>query len=347
MATITLVDRAAPTSVNTTSSPQADAKARAISMLLGNNNTQNGVQNQQLNQSKISQEEIFSASPAREETRQLDNTETEDTTSTEEVTPPKQELLSTQHAILARKEKAFRAKVVAQEQTIRAREAQLLAKESEISSKSTQDLSNYISKDKLKQNAYSVLEELGISYDDISQQALSAQTPEAQSMQRMRDELKEELRQVREEQANARKTFETQQTESYKQAINQIKTEVTELVNADPNFETIKATRSVNDVVDLIERTFKEDGTLLTVEQAAQAIEDYLVEEVEKISKIKKIQDRLKPAQQVAKQYAQNTQRQQQAGDNQIKTLTNSMTNTKPLSARERAIMAMKGQLNK
>lgn len=335
-----------------------DARSRAIAMLSGGspNNSQAAVPNQ----NSISIESLSAASPQALktdpqalQTTQIsgNNDSTEGSTpSTEATTAPKEEPpLSTQYAVLARKEKALRQKVVAQEQQLKSREAALQAKEAELQAKSTQDFSNYISKDKLKQNAFSVLSELGVNYDQISQQALAAQSPEYQTIQQLKQEMSEELQKVREEQANSRKAYAQQQAESYQQALRQIRNEASELVKSDPSFETIRETRSVNDVVTLIERTFKEQGTLLTVEQAAGLVEDQLIEEAMKISSIKKIQDRLKSASKpVAQQSAPQAQapKTTEAAAQKLTTLTNNMTSTKQLSAKERAILAFKGQLS-
>ena len=335
MAQITFVDKPSATPIGQPS-PQSDARARAIATLTGN--IPQGSQG--INQNSISVEETGALKQSTAPVEQPDTTE---------ATPPttKEEPLSTQHAILARKEKALRAKVIAQEQSLKAREAALAAREAEINAKANQDLSNYIPKDKLKQNAYSVLSELGVSPDTYAQQALMAQSPESQYIQQMRTELEAELQKVREEQANTRKAYEEQQAQSYQQALNQIRTEARQLVNSDPSYETIKATGTVNDVVDLIERTFKKNGNLLTVEQAAQAVEDHLIEEAIKMTRIKKIQDRLKPTTPVAAQQPAKAQTPQPQASNQMKTLTNAVGSTRPLTAKERALLAFRGELNK
>jgi hypothetical protein len=155
----------------------------------------------------------------------------------------------------------------------------------------------------------------------------------------MREEMQEELRKVREEQANSRKSIEQQQAQAYQQALSQIRAETKNLVNSDPSFEAIKATGSVNDVVELIERTFNEDGKLLTVEEAASAVEEYLTEEATRLSKIGKIQKRLQAAQQ------SNSAKKPVQEQPQLKTLTNGVGAQKPLNARERALLAFKGEL--
>lgn len=335
MAQITYVDKPAP--AQTSQNQAQDSKARAIAMLTGNTQQGQAQPSQVADQNNISPEEASALKT--KPTGQSDKEEVTQTASEEEAP------ISTQYAVLARKEKALRAKVVAQEASIKQREAALTARETEIQSKSSTDLKNYISIDKLKQNALSVLAEHGIDYDQISQQALELQSPEAQAYRRYKQEMDVELQKVREEQATTRKSYDEQQAQAYQQAISQIRTEAKQLVYTDPSFDTIKETGSVNDIVELIERTFNEDGTLLTVQEAAQAVEDHLVEEAMKISSLRKIQERLKQAQQSTKSEVSPQQVNGNTQQNQMKTLTNAVGSTRPLTAKERALLAFKGEL--
>jgi hypothetical protein len=99
--------------------------------------------------------------------------------------------------------------------------------------------------------------------------------------------------------------------------------------------------------VDLIEKTFKEDGILLSVEEAAKEVEDELVSQLSKYAqKIKKLQQKFAPQSKAAPQQPVNNKtagQQQQPG----KTLTNSMGASRPLSTRERAILAFENKLSK
>ncbi len=115
------------------------------------------------------------------------------------------------------------------------------------------------------------------------------------------------------------------------------------MVNSDPQFETIKATESVQDVVELIESTFHEGldddhpkGTVLTVEEAAQIVEDYLADEAEKLARLSKIQKRLAPKEQTPPKQDSSVQPQRQP------TLTNGMTGApkREYSQRQRAMFA-------
>jgi len=110
----------------------------------------------------------------------------------------------------------------------------------------------------------------------------------------------------------------------------------------DEQYELIAATGSIDDVVELIERTFTEEGRLVPVEEAAQAIEDYLAEEAYKLSKLKKIQQKLAPSAQAKPEQKQTEQPKQP--QTQMKTLTNAVGTQRQLSARERAIAAFEGK---
>lgn len=307
----------------TPSNEAQSARDRAITALMGNAPA--------VDQNALQPEEIRGVLGKNDTVEESSKDSSEATQSTSSETSTKEEPLSSQYAVLARKEKALRAKAAQQEQAFKAREASLAARESEVANKASFDPSKYISLDDLKSNAYSTLAKLGISYDEISEQAIAAQSPEAQAYSRMRSEIQEELRALREEQDRTRKQIENSQTQAYQQALKQISFEVSELVNKDPNFETVKHANATQDVVELIERTFQEEGKLLTVEEATQAVEDYLVDEALKMSNIKKVKDRLSQV---------NTTKQ-----SQMKTLTNSLGAQKPLSARERALLAFKGEL--
>lgn len=257
-------------------------------------------------------------------------------------------LMSSKYAALARREKALRAQAFKQEQALKAREAALAAKEAELASKApTQaDYSNYISKDQLKQNALQALADANVSYEELTQQILNQGSidPRAQAALTALEAKIAKLEAAAEE---AKKQSETAQQEQYKSALRQIETDVKRLVATDSSFEMIKATRSEKDVVELIESHFKEHGELLTNEEAAQQVEDYLVEEAERLAKIDKIKKRLMPA---ASTQAKTTPVQQPSEkpkqtQPQMKTLTNSNSTSRQLSARERAVLAFRGEL--
>lgn len=329
---------------NSQPSGEQQARERAMQAFL---NTQGQAQ---VNQNNVSVEEL----PVAQEAGQNDNimeqiqevkAEQKPELDPKEVKEVKVEELdpaSKQYAALAKREKALRAKFQQQEQTFRDREAQLADRESKLNAKDSEYKSGYISKQRLQQDALSVLSEIGVSYEDLTNQILNS-TPRDPRIAAEMETLKAEIQSLRQESETAKTQSQSDQQKAYNSAIHQIKTDVTKLVSTDSNFETIRATNSVDDVVDLIEQTWKEDGVLLSNEEAAQQVEDYLLEEALKLTQIDKIKKRLAP---VASTSEPATK--QQAADQkqpQMKTLTNTVSSSRPISARERAIMAFNGTL--
>ncbi len=245
------------------------------------------------------------------------------------------------------------AQLARQEKALRARDAQIKAKEADfdkrvaeaVKAKEAELQGKYVPKDRLTKETLQVLQEAGIDYDTLTQQALGE--PADPRDVRIAS-LEEKLEQALEKISGIDKTYQDDKNQSYQQAKTQIKNNVTQLVSKDPNYEMITATDSIGDVVELIETTFHEGldedhpaGTLLTVEEAAQIVEDYLVAEGEKLARLKKIQNRLAPPVQDKKDLAPPKQDSSVQPQRQP-TLTNGMTGAakKEYSARQRALFA-------
>lgn len=266
------------------------------------------------------------------------NSNIEQLSSETEATPKAaEEPLSSQYAILARKEKAIRAdrqKFLAEKQAF-----EKIRDEASKTKAPAFDESKYISRDKFLEDTTGTLTELGLSYDDLTQKYLNGPSPEQLQQQSYIKKLEARLAQIEEKQQETVKTFEQRDLEAKNQTVSQLRNETKRLVESNEAFETIKETNSVNDVVELIERTFAEDGYIMSVEEAAQAVEDHLVEEAMKLTRIKKIQQKLQSANSAVTKQTDAPKQQQ------IKTLTNSMGTSRQLSARERAHLAFKGEL--
>ncbi len=246
--------------------------------------------------------------------------------------PAQEGNLSRNIAALARREK---------EQRRQAEEfkKERLAWESEKSKYET----DYIPKSKFTSDPLATLEEAGVDYDQLTNLKLAQGSPELQYIQK----LEKKLEALESKQNAASKGFEEQQTQQYQQALRQIGEDVKSLVSQGDDFEGIKATGSEQDVVDEIERVFKEEGRLLTIEEAALKIENYIIEESYKLAQLKKVQGRLTP--QVTEDETQKATPQQKTNQG-IKTLTNAVSaasnqSLSPRDRRERAIAAFKGQL--
>lgn len=330
------------------SPPSTAAKERAIAAFMQPNTPaqQHPVQNP----TQISPEEsvglnrsITNEGPA--DSRQKFTNESPTQESPKADTTVTDEQISSKYAVLARKEKQLRLR----DQQLRQKEVQIKAQEEArleaLKPKApTFDESKYVSREKLTQDPFSILSELGLTYDQLTQMAMNAPKPEDIALKNELKALRDEIKSLKGDQETTKKSFEEQQQSSYKQAVAQITSEATHLVNTDPNLEMVKATRSVRDVVELIEKTFNEDGVLLTVEDAAIEVENYLVEEAMRLARAKKIQQRLQPKAASPQQATKSTDQSKQS---QLKTLTNSVGTSRKLTARERAMLAFEGKLNK
>lgn len=161
------------------------------------------------------------------------------------------------------------------------------------------------------------------------------------------EELKQQLAELKGEIPQVLDKVQAGQKQAYEQAVKQLTRDVRLLVDSDDQFETIKATKSEEAVVELIKTTYNEDGILLTAQEAAKQIEEYLLNDAVSLAKLKKVQSKLAPPVAEASQ-AKKIQVSQQPQIS-TRTLTNAITqqstNSKGPSARDRAIAAFKNQL--
>lgn len=226
---------------------------------------------------------------------------------------------------LAKKEASFRAK----EREFQSKEAAL---EARVKAAVDEALGQY--RGRLKAAPLDVLNEDGITYDQLVEQAVNAPDSTTREIQTKLKAIEDAQKKMVEDAQNGAKS----QREA---AVKQIRYDVTDLVEADAQFETIKATGSIDDVVELITKVFDETGKLMTVEQAAQKVEEELFEEAKKIAGLAKVKASFKP--ELTPETLQQA-KQQSSQKQPMTTLTNNMTSTRPLTSRERAIKRFKGE---
>lgn len=265
--------------------------------------------------------------PATTEERRPDSIESNQPA--EEGTKP-DDKLSAHYATIARKEKALRA----QAQQLKAEKEALKAEQSKYQT-------DYVSKaelaKKFKEDPMGAMSEYGMTYDQLTQLALNQPGPQDQAISKLEAKILELEGKL--SGAEAKRTEDQQK--SYEQALNQIRNEAKILIDSDETYETIKSEGEVETVVELIKQTFDETGNLLTVEEAAKQVEDYLFEKALKTAQLKKVQAKLQTPPSEATKAPEGTQKAP------IKTLTNATGSSKPMSPRERAMLAFKGQLTK
>lgn len=340
-----------PGQVQDLSTPEPVREAR---MKAAFEKAQNPSQTQEypvLNANSISTEELSAVKPPLSNKSQVkqalqdETIETTDDSATNVVEPTTEATADSKDKErfdrLARQERALRAKVHQQDLAFKKREADLKAREEAIKPQTPPDLSNYIDKARIKQDAISALEEVGVSWDELTNQAINRQTIDPRLTNHIA-RLEAKIAQLEETSNNSQKTYQEQQQAQYQAAIKQIKADAKHLVYTDPEFETVKAMNAVKDVVELIEQTYAKDGVVLSVEEAAKEVESYLVEEAMKITQIDKIKKRMAAANASRVTSEEKTQASKQT---QMKTLTNATSSTRPLTARERAIAAAEGRL--
>lgn len=192
---------------------------------------------------------------------------------------------------------------------------------------------NYVAKESLKTDPLSALNELGLTYDKLTELQLSQQNPDPnqqtlEQLEKLKAQLEERLSSFDQKLADRDK-------QAYDAAVNQIRRDVELLVDSDPSFETIKASGEIGAVVELIEKVFHKEGQILTVEEAAKLVEEALVEResdrLQKLLALSKIKSRVG--------VVEKTQQQEEVQQQPQPTLSNTQSVNRPLTARERAIM--------
>ncbi len=234
--------------------------------------------------------------------------------------------LSPQFAALARQKRAFQIEKAA------------FAKEKAESLASKPNLDDYISKAELKANPLRVFE-TGATYDQLTEAILN--NPNAGSSEIAA--LKLEIQALKE---GLDTKFSERDQQSEKQVLSQMQRETELLTAQGEEYEAIREARAQKDVVDLIHRTWKETGEVLDVVEAANLVENQLIDEALPFARIKKVQSRLTPAQeQVLEEQLAPTPK---PGTKIMRTLTN-RDSARPASTdrRARAIAAFTGQLRR
>lgn len=249
--------------------------------------------------------------PIEEETETANPDDDVQTNAVREATQP----LSPQSAALAKQRRALQLK----EQTLAEREKAL-------SGPSRTELEA-----RIKTQPLSVLQELGVTYDQLTNDILAAQsgiTPELLA-------LKAEVKALKE---GVDKTFLDKDQAAEKAVLADMRRNVNQMASQGDDFEIIRETRSQPDVMDLIYRTWKQSGEVMDEVEAMRLVENELIKDAERIARLKKVQGRLTPPAPAP------LQPQPKQG---MRTLTNKDSATPSISRRQRAILAAQGNLKR
>ncbi len=218
--------------------------------------------------------------------------------------------LSPQFAELAKRRRALQLK-----------ERALLEKEKALAAQGTGNPG--IDMARLKSQPLNVLQEAGIMGDDFYNQLtehLLANQSEAQTRA-----LEAKVKALEE---SIDKKFVEKDTQARQQALGEIKRTVEQLVTQTDKFKLVAAQRKIPDVINLIERTYDNEGWLMTEEQALEEVEGYLKQDYERLKSLYEVAQPIPEPQAYPKQ---------QMG---MRTLKNTDTAPIALSRRARALAA-------
>jgi len=260
-------------------------------------------------------------------TRPVQETNSVEATPTPEVT---RELDNPQLAILLQKEQQIRK---AQQKLKMDREAW------------EQERAGYLPKATLQTDTLKALAEAGITPDKLVELQLN-QATEQDPQQILINKIAALEAKLSDLTDPEKGQFAQRDLAAYNQAVAQIRSDATLMVDSNPSFGTIKSEGQTEEVVSLITKVFETEGVVLDVEEAAQLVEDKLADRLykqyERISKYDKIMAKLgkvteSPEVSPAKQTPQSKG---------INTLTNAGAVTRPLSPRDRAVLRVQSALD-
>lgn len=215
-----------------------------------------------------------------------------------------------------------------QRRALQLKEQQLAEREKAMSGPSRAELES-----RIKSQPLSVMQELGVTYDQLTNDILAAQsgvTPELLA-------LKAEVKALKE---GVDKTFSEKDQAAEKAVLAEMRRTVNQLSSQGDDFEIIRETRSQPDVMDLIYRTWKQSGEVMDEVEAMRLVENELIKDAERIARLKKVQGRLTPP-------PTDPALQLQQPTKGMRTLTNKDSATPSMSRRQRAILAAQGNLKR
>ena len=204
--------------------------------------------------------------------------------------PEKSDDFSRKFAALSRREKEIRAKEAEYDKRIAELEERLGSFGKKPEPEPELPIEYRLKKDPLR-----ALEDMGLSYDKLTELALNdgKLTPEMQ-MRLMREELEGDYKKKFEELEN--RLLEKEKSDEqrrYDDIQRGFQNEIEDFVesNAD-RYELIQANEANDIIYDVIEEHYNDTGRILDIEEAAEAVENYLEEEAEKIFRLGKFRSK-------------------------------------------------------
>jgi len=203
-----------------------------------------------------------------------------------EEAPKQEDKFAAKFAALSRKERQLREREKAVELRLKKLEQDYKQKETELSSK-------FIDPSRLKKESLQILKEQGITFEQLAEMALNDGKPTPEMMQ---SELEKKLVSKIEELEKKLEERETKAQETkYEEILNNFTGELTNFVNSSNDYELIQANNAVGLVYEVIEEHHASTGKILDMKAAADAVENYLLEEAKKQLSLNKIKGLVTP----------------------------------------------------
>lgn len=225
--------------------------------------------------------------------------------------------LSPQFAALAKQRRALQ------------QEKQAFEREKAETAKAKQDVAS-VDLARLKSDPLGVLQEAGIGYEQLTEAVLANQNGDNPKVR----ELEAKIAAL---EAGLDKKLADKDSQSEQAALAEMRKEANQISSQGDDFELIRETGSVPDVMRLIEQTYRKSGEVLDVREAMGLIEEELIKDGLKIAGLKKVQSKFAPAPLPPPQQQQR----------QMRTLTNRDTAQVPMDRKQRALLAWSGNLKK
>lgn len=228
------------------------------------------------------------------------------------------------------------AALIKAKRALQVKERELAQREEAIKAQSPAvNMEDYISKADLKANPMKVFD-AGVTYDGLTEALMNNPiNPEIQTLKADIKALKEEL--------NGQLSTRDQQAEQ--QVLANIESNIRDLTADGEQFEAIRQARAQKKVVELIHKTWKKTGEVLSDSDAAELVENQLIEDNLPFARIKKVQSRITPAPETRPEQIPAPQK---PNTKIMRTLTNRDTATQgPQDRRARALAAWNGTLKR
>lgn len=198
---------------------------------------------------------------------------------------------SRKFAALSRREKDIRAKEADYEQRVEELQTRLYELEN------GPEEPQIPLEERLRRNPFETLDEMGLGYDKLTELALNdgKLTPDMQ-MRLMREELEHGYKSKFEElEERLAQKEENEEYNKYEEIEHNFKQEIDSFVEGRGEFELINANEASELVYDVIEEHYSDTGRVLPIDEAAEAVESYLEDELEKLMSLDKAKARFSP----------------------------------------------------